>query len=76
MPLPTANMNAPPVPPVAAPVDIDKIPLVPELEVPVLNTIAPLTPREPEFRVPKEILPLLVDIPAPAVTEIAPPVST
>ena len=66
----------PPVPAVAAPLPIEIVPVLPELEVPELNTITPLTPDEPAFAVRTVIAPLVVAVPSPVVIEIEPPVRT
>ena len=53
-----------PAPPVAAPAPIDTDPLVPELDVPELNTSRPLTPVVPALALRIRKLPLVVVLPA------------
>jgi hypothetical protein len=61
--LPTANLTCPPFPLIALPDPIDTEPVLPEEEVPELNTSSPLTPLVPEFDVVIVIAPLVVDVP-------------
>jgi hypothetical protein len=75
-PAPTARAIAPPLPPVAAPVPIEILPDPPELEVPELNTTIPLEPLSPALDDLIAIAPLLVEIPIPLTTPIAPPVAS
>ena len=67
-------LNEPPLPVVAAPVPIEIEPLLPELDVPELNTNTPLTPFAPAFALRIVIAPLLLVIPLPPITPTAPPV--
>ena len=49
------------------------LPLVPELVVPDLNDMAPLTPFVPALDDPTTTAPLDVAVPAPVVSDTAPP---
>jgi hypothetical protein len=69
-------LTAPPLPPVEAAEPIEIVPVVPELAVPELNTITPLTPLWPELDERIVIAPLVLAMPWPLVTPMAPPVST
>ena len=66
----------PPVPAVAAPLPIEIVPVLPELAVPELNVITPLTPDEPALAVRIVMAPLVDSVPSPVVIEIEPPVRT
>jgi hypothetical protein len=50
------------------------VPVVPELDVPELNVITPLTPDVPAFAERIVIAPVVVAVPSPDVSVIAPPV--
>ena len=76
LPLPTVMLIAPDLPPVAVPVPIEIEPDVPELAVPELNVSKPLTPLSPAFDDTIVIAPLVLAIPWPLITPIAPPVCT
>jgi len=52
------------------------VPVAPELDVPELNVITPLTPDEPAFAVRIVMAPLVDSVPSPVVIEIEPPVRT
>jgi hypothetical protein len=52
------------------------VPVAPELDVPELNVITPLTPAVPAFALRTVIAPLVVAVPSPVVIEIEPPVRT
>ena len=67
-------LSDPPLPPVAAPDPIEIEPLLPELDVPELNTSTPLTPVAPALALRIVIAPLLLVMPAPPTTPTAPPV--
>jgi hypothetical protein len=67
-------LMAPPLPVVAELDPMDTDPVLPELEVPELNTSTPLTPLSPEFAVRTVIVPVVLAIPCPVVIEMAPPV--
>jgi hypothetical protein len=58
----------------AAPVPIDIVPEVPELDVPELKTRTPADPKLPEFAVRMVMEPLDVPILAPGATVTCPPV--
>ena len=73
IPSPTLNLMSPPLPFVAAPVFINTLPVVPELDVPDLNIKFPLTPVVPASIVLNTIAPLDFGTLAPAVILIAPP---
>jgi hypothetical protein len=62
------------VPVSALPVRIDTEPLTPLDAVPELNTSAPLMPTTPAFADRTVTAPLLVAVPDPLATSIAPPV--
>jgi hypothetical protein len=64
---------APPLPAIAAPEPIDTDPVVPELEVPELNTNTPLTPLAPAFEVLMSMAPDVLELPTAPVIPIAPP---
>jgi len=51
-------------------------PVVPELDVPELNTSEPLTPAAPEFEDRMAMAPLVVATPSPERRPTAPPVRT
>jgi hypothetical protein len=74
VPDPTFTKTEPPKPEVAERVAMSKDPEEPELEVPDLNKIAPLTPNVPALADIKLIAPLDVADPEPETSEIAPPV--
>ena len=50
------------------------MPLFPELELPVLSTNKPLTPKAPAFDVISNNAPLLVAVLKPVITDTRPPV--
>ena len=69
-------LTAPPLPPVEAAEPFEMAPVVPELDVPELNDSKPLTPFAPALDVRIVIAPLVLAMPWPLVTPMAPPVST
>jgi len=52
------------------------VPLLPLLELPVLKTSIPLVPAEPAFMLRTVTTPLLVAVPSPLASTMAPPVLT
>ena len=64
------------MPAVAAPEPIEIVPVVPELDVPELKVMTPLTPDEPAFAVRIVMAPLVDSVPSPVVIDIEPPVRT
>ena len=66
----------PALPVVAAPEPIEIEPVLPELDVPELKTSTPLTPLSPAFAVLIVMAPLVLAMPCPLLTPIAPPVWT
>jgi len=66
----------PPRPKVADPEPSNKAPLLPLLELPVLKISIPLAPVAPALVDRRLITPLLVAVPSPPETVIAPPVLT
>jgi len=75
VPLPTVMLMAPPWPPVAVPLPIDRLPELPHDVVPELNTRAPLMPLVPAATVLIVNEPPVDVEPWPAIIEIAPPVA-
>jgi hypothetical protein len=69
-------LTAPALPPVAEPEPTRIDPVVPELDVPELKDRSPLTPLVPAFAVAIVMAPLVLAMPWPLVTPIAPPVRT
>ena len=69
-------LTEPAFPVVAAPEPIEIDPVEPELDVPELNTSTPLTPLSPALAVLIVIAPLVLEMPSPVLTPIAPPVWT
>ena len=59
-PLPAVTLTRPPRPPTAEPDPTSNDPLLPELDVPELNTSMPLDPAVPAFALRITMLPLLV----------------
>jgi hypothetical protein len=76
LPLPTVILIDPPWPPLAAEDPIEIEPVVPELDVPELNTKIPLVPNRPAFVVLTVIAPDVLSIPCPLTMPTDPPVST
>ena len=75
MVLPQAlDMNQPPLPADAAPEPIEIEPDTPLLDTPELKDNTPLVPAPPAFAVRIAILPLLLSVPSPLVSDIDPPV--
>jgi hypothetical protein len=76
VPMPTVTLNTPPLPPVVLPDPMEMLPDPPELDEPELKTSTPLVPLAPAFADRITMLPLVLVIPCPLVTPIAPPVDT
>ena len=76
LPPPTDTLAAPPAPDVAAPDPIDTEPVEPELDVPELNFSRPDAPVAPALADAIVTAPLVLAMPWPLVTPIAPPVCT
>ena len=74
VPLPAVRTTAPERPPVAAPVPIKMLPVLPPLLDPVLKYNDPLTPAVPAFKLRITTAPLDVAVPSPDDTRTAPPV--
>ena len=56
-------LTDPALPPVAAPEPIEIVPVLPELDVPELNTSTPLTPFAPALALRIVMAPLVDDVP-------------
>jgi hypothetical protein len=76
VPLPAVITTIPPRPAVVAPLPISMAPLLPDTDVPELNTSMPLTPDVPELIERIVIAPLDADVPSPDARCTAPPVCT